>query len=77
MVYQERLTPAPGRIYASGVLAGGRISYCSCESGTYGVATRPKFELLARNVIGTDRSVFNGTPAVAPGRLYLRSDRYL
>jgi outer membrane protein assembly factor BamB len=76
-VYQERLEPEPGRIYASGVLAGGRIYYTSREKGTYVVAAKPKFELLAHNVIETDESVFNGTPAVSRGQLFLRSDRYL
>jgi outer membrane protein assembly factor BamB len=77
VVYQERLSPNPGRIYASAVLAEGRIYYCSRESGTYVVAAKPEFELLAHNVIETDPSVFNGTPAISPGRLYLRSDSFL
>lgn len=77
MIYQERLQPAPGRMYASGVLAGGRIYYVSREKGTYVVAAKPKFELLAHNVIESDASIFNGTPAISPGRIFLRSDKYL
>lgn len=77
IVYQERLEPAPGRIYASGVLAGGRLYYVSREMGTYVVAAKPKFELLARNVIEPDRSIFNGTPAVSQGQMFLRSDKHL
>ncbi len=76
-VYQERLTPAPGLIYASGVLAEGRIYYPSREKGTYVVSAKPKFELLARNVIESDTSVFNGTPAISEGQLFLRSDKHL
>jgi outer membrane protein assembly factor BamB len=41
------------------------------------VAARPRFELLAHNRIEGDRSVFNGSPAVSGGRLFLRSDQYL
>jgi outer membrane protein assembly factor BamB len=77
VVYQERLQPPPGRIYASGVLAEGRIYYPTREKGTYVVAAKPKFELLVRNVIEGDDSIFNGTPAISGGHLFLRSDRYL
>ena len=78
MVYQERLEPAAGRIYASGVMAGGRsIYYVSREEGAYVVAAAPKFELLAHNRIENDDSVFNATPAISQGRLFLRSDKCL
>lgn len=77
LVYAERLRPDPGRIYASGVLAEGHIYYVSREKGTFVVAANPKFEQLAHNVIEDDRSVFNATPAIEEGRIYLRSDRYL
>ena len=76
-VYQERLNPTPGLIYASGVLAEGRIYYVSREKGTYIVAAKPTFELLAHNVIESDTSVFNGSPAIYEGQLFLRSDKYL
>jgi outer membrane protein assembly factor BamB len=77
MIYQERLEPSPGRIYASGVLADGRIYYTSREKGTYVVAAKPKFELLAHNVIESDNSIFNGTPAISQHQLFLRSDKNL
>ena len=76
IVYEERL-PTPGRIYASGVLAEGRIYYPSRQKGTYVVAAKPKFELLAHNVIESDASVFNATPAISQGQLFLRSDSNL
>jgi len=41
------------------------------------LAAKPEFELLAHNKIETDSSIFNGSPAVADGRLLLRSDRAL
>ena len=75
-VYQERL-PEPGLIYASGVLAGGRIYYVSRKKGTYVVAAKPKFALLAHNVIESDTSIFNATPAIYESQLFLRSDKYL
>ena len=41
------------------------------------MAAKPKFELLAHNVIESDDSVFNATPAISRGQLLLRSDRHL
>jgi len=76
-VYQERFSPSSGRIYASGVLAEDRIYYVSREQGTYVVAAAPEFKLLAHNNIEDDPSVFNATPALADGRIYLRSDKFL
>lgn len=77
VVYEERIQPRPGRIYASGVQADGRIYYVSRESGTYVVAAAPQFRLLAHNRIESDDSIFNGTPAISRGRLLLRSNKYL
>ncbi|MGV3754018.1 MAG: PQQ-binding-like beta-propeller repeat protein, partial [Verrucomicrobiota bacterium] len=77
LVYQERLEPKPGRLYASGVLVNGRIYYVSRENGTYVIAAKPQFRLLAHNRLASDASIFNATPAISQGHLYLRSDRFL
>jgi outer membrane protein assembly factor BamB len=77
VVYQERLNPRPGRIYASAVIADGKLYYVSRENGTYVLPAEPRFELLAHNVLAADGSVFNATPAVSRGQLLLRSDRFL
>ena len=76
-LYEERLSPRPGRIYASPLAADGKLYYVSREAGVFVVAAQPQFELLAHNTIDTDSSVFNASPAVANGRLLLRSDRAL
>jgi outer membrane protein assembly factor BamB len=75
-VYRERLGKG-GDCYASPVLADGRLYYVSRDRGTYVVAASPNFELLAHNTIDDDKSVFNGSPAVSGGRLFLRSDKYM
>ncbi len=77
IVYEERLRPAPNRIYASPVVADGKLYYVSRTNGTFVVAARPKFELLGHNTIKTDSSVFNASPAISNGQLLLRSDRRL
>ena len=77
MVYEERLDPRPGRIYASPVAADGKLYYVSREQGTYIVPAAPQFELLAHNRIETDDSIFNGSPVMSNGQILLRSDKYL
>lgn len=76
LVYRERL-PKCGRLFASPVVADGRIYYVSREHGAYVLSAGPKFELLAQNRIEDDKTMFNGSPAVSSGRLFLRSDKYL
>jgi outer membrane protein assembly factor BamB len=76
-VYQERLEPRPGRIWSSPVLADGRIYVVSQNAGTYVVAAKPQFELLAVNKFVDDDSRTNASPAVHDGQILLRTDRRL
>ena len=77
LIYEERINPHKGQMYASPVLADGRIYFISRENGAYVVPAQPEFQLLAHNVIETDESIFNGSPAISGGRIFLRSDRFL
>ena len=74
---EKRLKPTPGLIYASPIVADGKLYYISREKGTYVVAAKPEFELLAHNRFAGDTSVCNGSPVVMDGKLLLRSDKYL
>ncbi len=76
LVYQERLKPATDRFYASPVLADGKLYVVSRTNGTYVIEAKPQFKLVAHNTLD-DNSVFNASPAVADGRMFLRSDRAL
>jgi len=76
-VYAERIEPRPDRIYASPVVADGKIYYVSRDKGAYVLPARPEYKLLAHNVIASDESIFNASPAVSDGQLLLRSDKYL
>src|SRR5205823_4642440 len=49
LVFEERLDPAPGRIYASPLLANGKIYFVSRESGTYVIEANPQFKQVAHN----------------------------
>ena len=77
VVYSERLTPTPGRIWASPILADGKLYYVSMENGTYVVAAQPTFQLLAHNVIAGDQSRSNASLAASDGQLFNRNDRSL
>lgn len=77
IVYQERIEPPPGDIYASALAAEGKLYYVSRLKGTYVVPAKPKYELLAHNVISSDDSVFNGSPVPHNKSLLLRSDKFL
>ena len=75
--YEERVPGAErAGVYASAVLADGRIYYLGREGRTFVVDARPEFELLATNVLG-DRAVFNASPAIDQGRIYIRTDQSL
>ena len=78
VVYQQRLKiSGPGdKVYASVVLAEGKLYAVSRRGGTLVLAAGRQFKELARNELGDD-SVFNATPVVSDGRLLLRSDRFL
>lgn len=61
--------------YASPVLVGDKLVCVSRKNGTYILAAKPKFEVLGHNVISSDSSQFNATPAVSGNLLLLRSDK--
>ncbi len=63
--------------YASTILADGKLYCTSRKNGTFVLAAKPQFEVLATNIIAGDDTQFNATPAVDGNRLYLRSDKAL
>ena len=66
-----------GEVYASPVVAGGKLYVVSRRNGIFVFEADPEMELVAHNTMPGDDSVFNASPAVADGQLFLRSDRYL
>lgn len=84
IVYEERVSGAGGAgrrgskpFYASAVAAGDLYYAVSRRGGTFVIATKPKFQQLAHNVIADDESQFNATPALVGNRIILRSDAAL
>ena len=75
LVYEERVHRA-GQIYASSILADGRIYYLSRSGRMFVMTAKPNFELLATNEL-RDGFQFNSSPAVTGYRLLLRSEKFL
>lgn len=73
--YEHRLERA-GQVYASALLADGRVYYLTRDGRTFVVAAKPEFELLATNDL-RDGGVFNASPAVNGSQLLIRSDKFL
>ncbi len=76
VVFQKRLAGAR-QVYASAVLAAGKLYVVSREAGTFVLAAESEFEQLAHNQLKSDSSVFNASPAVDKGNLLLRSNQFL
>lgn len=70
-LYEERL-PGADQVYASPVLAGGNLYYLARNGRTFLVPAKPAFQVAATNDLG-ERGVYDSSPAVAGGRLYIRS----
>lgn len=75
VLYEKRLERAD-QCYASALLAGGNLYYVARNGRTFVVAAKPEFEQVAMNDL-SDRSTFNGSPAVDGNRLLIRSDKFL
>ena len=77
VVYEERLSPSPGMIYASPVLADGKLYYLGRGGRAVVLAATPKFAKLAENTLEGGRGIFNATPTFDGNRLLVRSNRAL
>ena len=75
-VYKERVAGA-GKTYASAVMAEGRLYVVTWHDGTFVIDAKPEFKILAHNVLDGDDSIFNASPAVSDGQVFLRSNKYL
>lgn len=75
IVYEQRLDRA-GQVYASALLADGRVYYLTRDGKAFVLAAEPRFRQLAVNDL-QDGGVFNGSFAVTGNRLLVRSDKYL
>lgn len=73
---KERLYDARGE-YASPVVADGKVYALTRFDGLFVLKAGPRMERLEHFGFEGDKSIFNSTPAVSDGRLYLRSNAFL
>ena len=73
-IFQQRLDA--GGVYASPIVADGRVYIVTRTSGTIVLSSTGDGEVLAQNRFD-DQTDFNASPAVAEGRLFLRSNQAL
>jgi len=64
-------------VYASPIAIDGKFYMQTRNSGVYVLAGQPEFKVLNQNRFASDDSVFNATPAVGQGQLFLRSNTNL
>lgn len=76
VVYKNRL-PTKARLYASIVLADDKLYVTTRDNGVVVLKAAPEYIELARNEIKTDEDLFNASPAVSEGSIYLRTNGYL
>ncbi|MFN0128931.1 MAG: PQQ-binding-like beta-propeller repeat protein [Verrucomicrobiales bacterium] len=75
--YEERFSPELEQIYASPILAEGRIYYLGRGGRVAVVAAIPEFKVLGTSTLENNRGMFNASPAVGGNRLLLRSNKML
>ncbi len=77
IVYEERMDPRLDQVYASPILAEGRVYYIGRGGRAAVVAAKPKFEVLGTGTLENGRGMFNASPAAVGDRLLIRSDKAL
>lgn len=75
-VYRERL-PTRARVYSSIVRAGEKFYVTTRDQGILVLAAKPEYEELAINVIESDETLVNASPAISGDLLFLRTDSWL
>jgi len=78
-IWKQRLD---GNFFGSAVCAGDKIFWLSKEGDAYVIAASDKFQLLARNPLSFEQNAaqeppLSTTPAIAGGRMYIRTYRHL
>jgi hypothetical protein len=74
-IAKERLYDSRSE-YVSTVAAGDKIFALTRFDGVF-VVDKSNFKKLAHNTFEDDNSIFNASPAIANGRLYIRSNAHL
>lgn len=73
-IYQERLGDGTTGFTASPVAADGKLYYSGEDGDIFVIKAGPKFDLLAKNVMG---EICMATPAISEGTLFFRTQRHV
>ncbi|TWU65433.1 PQQ-binding-like beta-propeller repeat protein [Crateriforma conspicua] len=73
IVYRERLSPRPGTVYGSPLLAEDQYYVVTRDSGTFVIAAQPEFQMLQHND-ALDDSRVNASPVPAGSEILVRSN---
>jgi outer membrane protein assembly factor BamB len=76
-VFEERIQPRPNIVFASLVVADGKLFAVSQHNGTFVFAARPQYSLLAHNVFADDDSRTNASLAIDGSDVFLRNDKHV
>jgi len=74
-VFEEELDDFDGLLYASVLVADGKLYAPTQDVGTYVIEAKPKFKLLAINKFKDDSERVNASIAVSGNALIMRTDK--
>lgn len=80
LLHRSRVTGIQSRdrpVYASPIAINGMLYFQTRHDGMFVTSSKPELDVLHQNRFDSDSSMFNATPAVSQGELFLRSDTYL
>lgn len=80
LLHRSRVTGIQSRdrpVYASPIAVHGVLYFQTRHDGVFVTSSKPELDVLHQNRFESDSSMFNATPAVSGGELFLRSDTYL
>jgi outer membrane protein assembly factor BamB len=76
-ILEQARLPANGRIYASMVYGDGKLYVTTRDAGIIVLEAKPEYTELATNIIADDPHMFNASPAISDGKLYVRTNGWL
>ncbi|MFN9985587.1 MAG: PQQ-binding-like beta-propeller repeat protein [Pirellula sp.] len=80
LLHRSRVTGIQSRdrpVYASPIAINGTLYFQTRHDGVFVTSSKPELDVLHQNRFESDSSMFNSTPAVYEGELFLRSDTAL
>jgi|GEM_PF-264643 len=80
LLHRSRVTGIQSRdrpVYASPIAVHDVLYFQTRHDGVFVTSSKPELDVLHQNRFESDSSMFNATPAVSGGELFLRSDTYL